>query len=113
VLEEAVKEVTGSPSSPWKKEENTTISFVLGVGMPSHLAGHHWSTSRSGRIDSQLTWESSCHLQRIAGTFVGEKQPWWGEESLRQRIEAIVGGRSKEGEEHKKRRRNGGGGESD
>jgi hypothetical protein len=31
----------GMPNPRWKKEENTTISFVLGVGMSSPIVGHH------------------------------------------------------------------------
>jgi hypothetical protein len=38
----------GKPNPCWKKEDNTTISLVFGVGISSPLAGHHQSTSQSG-----------------------------------------------------------------
>jgi hypothetical protein len=38
----------GSPNPRWKKEENTTISFVLGVGISSSTAWRHCSMARLG-----------------------------------------------------------------
>jgi hypothetical protein len=39
----------GSPSPCWKKDKNTTLSSVLGVGISSPEVGHHCSLTRSGR----------------------------------------------------------------
>jgi hypothetical protein len=37
----------GRPNLRWKKDDNTTISLVWGVGMSSPIIGRHRSTSRS------------------------------------------------------------------
>jgi hypothetical protein len=39
----------GKPNPHWKKEDNTTISLVFGVGISSPLADRHRSTSQSGK----------------------------------------------------------------
>jgi hypothetical protein len=44
-----MKSQVGKPNLRWKKEDNTTISLVFGVGISSPLAGRHQSTSHSGR----------------------------------------------------------------
>jgi hypothetical protein len=50
VVEESAEEITDRrPNLRWKKEVNTTISFVLGVGISSLAVGHHYNTVRSGR----------------------------------------------------------------
>jgi hypothetical protein len=50
VVEKSTEEITSRESNlRWKKEENTTNLFVLGVGMSSPMAGHHCNTTSSGR----------------------------------------------------------------
>jgi hypothetical protein len=50
MIEESAEEVTSRKAkSALEKEANTTISFVLCVGMSSPIAGHHYSTVRFGR----------------------------------------------------------------
>jgi hypothetical protein len=47
---ESTEEFTSRESeSKLKDEENTIVSFVLGVGRSSPMAGHHCSMARSGR----------------------------------------------------------------
>jgi hypothetical protein len=50
VIQESAEEITDWETEPMrKKEANTTISFVLFVGMSSPVAGCHCSTTWSGR----------------------------------------------------------------
>jgi hypothetical protein len=50
VVKKSAEEITSrSPNPRWKKEKNTTILFVLGVGMSFPVAGRHCSMARSGR----------------------------------------------------------------
>jgi hypothetical protein len=46
VIKESTEEVTGREA---KKEENTAISVILGVGISSMVIGRHCRTTRSGR----------------------------------------------------------------
>jgi hypothetical protein len=50
MIKESAEEIAGQEAeSALKKEENTTISLVLGVGRSSPAAGCHCSTMQSGR----------------------------------------------------------------
>jgi hypothetical protein len=50
VIKESTKEIAGRKAkSTLEKEENTTISVVLGVGMSSPVVGRHCRTSQSMR----------------------------------------------------------------
>jgi hypothetical protein len=50
VVKDSSEEITGwEAESMLKKEENTTISLVFGVGRSSSVAGCHSSTARSRR----------------------------------------------------------------
>jgi hypothetical protein len=46
VIKESTEEVIGREA---KKEENTAISVILGVGISSMAVGRHCRTARSGR----------------------------------------------------------------
>jgi hypothetical protein len=46
MMEQATEEIVGGePKSCWKKALETTTLLVLGVGISSPLAGHHWRTA--------------------------------------------------------------------
>jgi hypothetical protein len=50
MIEEAMEEITRRRPNPrWKKEDKTTISFLLGVGMSSVFTSRHQSTTWSRR----------------------------------------------------------------
>jgi hypothetical protein len=50
VVKKSAEEITSRESKPALEErENTTILFVLGVGMSFPVAGRHYSMARSGR----------------------------------------------------------------
>jgi hypothetical protein len=53
----------------WKKEDNTTILLVFGVGISSPFIGHHRSIPGEEGNDSGLAFGFRSHLQWIFGTF--------------------------------------------
>jgi hypothetical protein len=92
VVKESAEEIAGREAkSALKEEENTTILFILGVGMSSPMAGRH---CRHGTRESssQQVCESRLHPRWTTEIGAGARRPWLGKASLRQRIKARAEG---------------------
>jgi hypothetical protein len=78
VVEKSSEEVAGrSPNPCWKKEGNTTISVILGVGISSPALGCHCSTTRLGRKEftSVANEEEICKICKMSKREDDEKLP--------------------------------------
>jgi hypothetical protein len=70
----------GRPNPRWKKEVNTKISLVLGVGIYLSFAGRHWRTAWEGR-----RWLSMSLWSSLSSTVEGRNITRWEEAMTRMR----------------------------